>query len=360
MARIHMLILFACLLCNLALAQDECYEVDGNNVGDEPNLALDVCAINDALKGPDFDAAREIYENGRNSQSLTLMEVATAEYPTPMYQKYALFFGDQVWMHTKIDQALSGEGDFNTDVKRVQVVKKMLQASVLVQQFFFHIDSALAKITANNAEGALNSLDKAMAVYYGGDIQCSPFGNGQARGIEFGTIANGVSDTNARVHAAIKEAGEALSLDDTTGAFEIVQNTRAEVVKQVIIIYVQATFKYSTLVDDGLEAEADVEKSQAEGYAYYQAINPLVADVDPEGAAAIEAAFDLSTVADENSAENVGEILRMNYEKLDIGEDDVMEFDKDAAGNYVEPENTSCVLENPFSSDDSGKPEADR
>eukprot|EP00803_Ostreobium_quekettii_P007102 evm.model.scf_3208.1 EVM.evm.TU.scf_3208.1 scf_3208:12816-13169(-) len=118
MARTHVLIFLASLLCSLALAQDDCYEVDGNNVGEEYKLALDVCAIKDALDSPDFDAAREIYEMGKNSQSLTLMEVATAEYPTDMYQKYAVFFGDQVWMHTKIDQALSGEGDFDTDVKR--------------------------------------------------------------------------------------------------------------------------------------------------------------------------------------------------------------------------------------------------
>lgn len=360
MARTHMIIFLAFLLCNLALAQDECYEVDFNDVGEEPKLALDVCAINDALEGPDYDKARDIYENGLNSDSITLMEAATAEYSTNMYQKYAVFFGDQVWMHTKIDQALNGEGDFNTDVKQVQVVKKLLQSSVLVQQFFFHLDSALAKITANNAAGAISSLDKAMAVYYGGDIQCSPFGNGQARGIEFGTVADGVSATNAKVHAAIKEAGEALSAEDTSGASETLQNARTEIVKQVTVIYIQSSFKYATLVDDGVEAEADVVKSQAEGYAYYQAIYPLIADVDPEGAAAIASAFNLSKVADEESAEMVKPIFRENYEKLSIVEEDVMDFDKDATANYVEPEETSCVLENPFSSDDGGKPDVDR
>jgi len=360
MARAYMLIFLACLLCNLAIAQDECYEVDGNNVGEEPKLALDLCAINDAVDGLDFDTAREIYEMGNNSQSLTLMEVATAEYPTDMYQKYAVFFGDQVWMHTKINQALNREGDFNTDVKQVQAVKKLLQASVLVQQFFYHLDSALAKITANNAAGALNSLDRAMAVYYGGDIQCSPFGNGQARGIEFGTVADGVSTTNTKVHAAIKEAGDALSVEDTSGAFEVLQDARTEIVKQVTVIYIQACFKYATLVDDGLEAEADVEKAQAEGYAYYQAIYPLIADVDPEGAAAIASAFNISKLADEDSVEEVKGIFRENYGKLSIGEEDVMDFDKDATANYEEPEETSCVLDNPFSSDDSGKPDVDR
>lgn len=364
MDRANMLVLLACLLCGMTLAQDDCYDVDTSNVSDDPKLALDVCEINDLLDmdPPDYAKAREIYKTGMNSKGTTLFDVATAEYPTELYQKYAVFFGDQQWMHTKIDQALDGEGKFSSAIKRVQAIKKLLQSSVLVQRFFYDIDSAVAKTEANNPEGALNSLDRAMAVFYGGDISCSPFGNGQARGIEFGTISDGVSKANKEVHAAVKAGADALMAmieDSTADAKETVKAARDNMLKQVTVIYVQACFKYATLIDTGLENGADaaaVEKAQAEGYAYYQAIYPLVADADPTGAEDILKAFNIGAAPDEEAAEQVKAILRANYEKLSIDEDDVKDFDPEAVDNYEDPAETSCELDNPFSSVDTGKP----
>lgn len=360
MGRMGMLLL-ACTMCSMVLAQNECYDVDTSTVADDPKLALDVCEINSFLAEdpPNWEAARRVYKEGSQGNSLTLFAVATAEYPTALYQKYAVFFGDQTWIHTRIDQALDGEGKFSSNVKRVQAIKKLLQASVLVQRFFYHIDSAVSKTEANNPEGALISLNRAMATFYGGNIDCSPFGNGQARGIEFGTIEDGVSKANMEVHASVKAGAEALMAmmeDSSEDAKDAVKAARDNMLKQVTVIYAQAVFKYATLIDTGLEAEEDVEKSQAEGYAYYLAIYPLVADADPAGAEEILKAFNIATAPDEEAAEQVKDIMRSNYPKLSINEEDVRDFDPEAVDNYVDPEVASCERENPFSTDDSSKP----
>lgn len=344
-------LVFIVALCHVAVAQeDECYDVQ-SAVGNEPDFAADVCAINEALdNGPDYDTARDIYENGRGDSKVTLQELARAEYPTDSYQKYATFFEDDRWMDTLIIDAFNKKAPFTTDTKRVQMIKKLLQSSVLVQQVFFHIDSALDKAESNNPRGALVSWDKGMATYYGAEEQCSPFGNGQARGIEFDTMRDGVAMTNSAVHGAFLRGGEALQQDTlSSDNFQILDEARLEVIKQVTIIYIQAVFKYATLMDEGLEDGDDVEKAQAEGFAYFHAIIPLIADIDRQGADAVLAAFNIADEPDEDLAEEVKPILRDIFDDLGIDEDEVNDFDGSRKAAYVIPEVTSCRLDNQFS-----------
>lgn len=356
------ILIFIVALCHLALAQeDECYEVQ-SPVGDEPEFSADVCAINEALdkEEPDYDTAKELYENGSGENRISLKDIASAQYPTDSYQKYAVFFEDDKWMDTLITNAFNRKEPFTTDVKRVQMIKKMLQSSVLVQRVFFHIDSAIAKAESNNPRGALISWDKGMAAYYGAEEQCSPFGNGQARGIEFDTMSDGIAMSNSAVHEAFLRGGEALQSETlSSDQFKIVSDARLEVIKQITIIYIQAVFKYATLTDEGLENGDDVEKAQAEGLAYYYAIMPLIADIDAEGAQAVFDAFDLAQDPDEDLAEEVQPILTDIFDSLGIDEDEVKEFDGSRRDQYVVPEITSCRLDNQFSDGQQVIPEVD-
>lgn len=78
----------------------------------------------------------------------------------------------------------------------LQVIKKTLQGGVLVQQMAYHLEEAINKASNGNKGGALTSWDKAMAVFYGSDVDCAVFGNGQSRGIEFATLRMGVGLAN--------------------------------------------------------------------------------------------------------------------------------------------------------------------
>lgn len=346
--------LFLCLsvLCLWVQGQeDECYTVQTDVRELEQELAAAVCAVNDAINTKpniDYETAKDVYENGRGDDKLTLKSIATADYPTLMYQKYAVFFGDDTWMDTLISDAFDQKQPFNTDTKRSQMIKKMLQSSVLVQQMFHHLDSAKLKAESGNLASALKSWDKAMSVYYGADVDCSPFGNGQARGIEFGLMSDGISMTNSAVHSAFLEGAEALQGTLSSQTIKTITDARLDVIKQITIIYIQAAFKYATLI----VADDEIEKSQAEGFAYYHAIVPIIADVDPQGAQDVLEAFNVANEPDKDKAAKVKDILRSNFESLGIDESEVMDFDDSRKGDYVVPDVTSCRLMNQFSEED--------
>lgn len=135
-------LLFA-LVWTLA-AGDECHTPDLENVGSEPGLAADICAIGEALDStpPDYATTEAIYEKGRNSKSPTLLSIATAEYDTAMWNQYAEFFGDSAWMDLLIMRALKGRKPFVTDTMRTQVCVHVYVCegvwpvkSVLIQDF---------------------------------------------------------------------------------------------------------------------------------------------------------------------------------------------------------------------------------
>jgi len=346
-----------CALVAIAIAaipanaqEDPCY-TPTSDVGLEPSLASDVCSVNEALdmSPPDYATAREVYESGLKNTDTTLKSIATAEYGSPMYQKFAAFFNDPVWMDTLINQALDGEEPFTTDTKRVQMVKKLLQSSVLVQQTYYHMDSAMSSAEEGDGEAALVSWDKAMAAYYGDNVNCSPFGNAQSRGIEFATISEGVSESNKAVHTQFGTGATALAdADVSEDELATLQGARDEIIRQITIIYIQSTFKYATLMDDGLEEGVDVEKFQSEGFAYYHAIYPFVDDVDSDFAQATFDAFDLAQEPDEAKAEAVKPGFREIFEDLGVVEEEINDFDGDRSDNYEAPDESSCEVDNPF------------
>lgn len=58
--------------------------------------------------------------------------------------------------------------------------------------FKFAYDSAVE----GDRRTALEHLEKAMADFFGLESECAIFGNGQARGVEFDTMDEGVSAAN--------------------------------------------------------------------------------------------------------------------------------------------------------------------
>lgn len=92
----------------------------------------------------------------------------------------------------------------------VQVIKKVLQGSVLVQQVMYHVDQSLAFAMRRKGADALTAWERAMAVYYGADVDCAVFGNGQSRGIEFGTLKEGMAETNYLVGEEFGEGKQQL------------------------------------------------------------------------------------------------------------------------------------------------------
>jgi len=332
--------------------EEVCYEPT-TDVGDEPYLAADVCFISLGLDRvpPDFITARAAYEFGINIKETTLKVLATTNYSTELYRKYAEFYNDDAFLDTYLVAAMEGEFPFVSDVTRAQVIEKLLVSDLLVQRVYFHIDSAVIFARNGNAADALFQWNTGLAAYYGADVDCAPFGNSQSRGVEFATIStDGISWTNDNILDSFQKGGEALEDGVVTeDVLDTLIRSRFEIIRSITIIYIQATFKYASLMEEALNEGTDVDKPRAEGFSYYLVVHPFVADVDPVAAQNVSNAFDLGKQPILEEVTQVKPLIRSTLEGLRIREQEVNDFDGTRKETYQPPEEPSCRTENPFS-----------
>lgn len=94
---------------------------------------------------------------------------------------------------------------------------------------------------------------------------------------------------------AFTDGVEALINGDVVAA----QGATSEILRLMTITYVQASIRYAHVMDGDLESgDADAARvHQAEGWAFFRVIEPLVASVDADAAATIASYYDLSAGA---------------------------------------------------------------
>lgn len=136
--------------------------------------------------------------------------------------------------------------------------------------------------------GAPHNWDEGWAFYHGDAPDCGPYATADKRGANFGTG----SAVNEALAAAFTTGVEALAAGDEAAA----RTASEEIVRQITITYLQATIRYANKIDTAL-AEGDTQSarvSQAEGWAFYRVIEPLVAGVNHQVASAVASRLDLS------------------------------------------------------------------
>lgn len=330
------------LLFGLAVAEP-CHEPDASAAASVAALAGDVCTINSLLGSspPDYVSARKVYEGA-------LQGVTTAVRDTPTWKKFVDCFGRPDWMDDILTDAFEGSPPYTTDTKRVQVIKKVLQGTVLTQEMLWHLETAISKANDGDFDGALESMEKAMAAFYGVDVDCAPFGNGQARGIEFATTTRGVGLANYKISEAFYEGGQALGDEDASGFSSNVDKIR----RNVIVIYIQSVAKYATLIDQGREKGTSIEKAQGEGFGYLHAILCFLSDVNSGDTTKIADTFNVGNDPTEEEAEEVLDLLSGFLRPLGIRGSDVKvtNFDKSRVDRFRFPDRIRCPAENPFAS----------
>lgn len=339
------LLLVACAVCFLSgTVGDDCYQ-PRRNIGDEAGLASDICAINDALaqSPPDYATAEEIYTSGRAATEVTLKDIATGDATEGEYADASeALLGEAGWMDALLQQAFDGEGDFDSDTKRVETIKKILISAALGHRMFTNTERSMAAAEEGTRRDAIEFLERAMANHFGLDSECAIFGNGQARGIEFGTMNEGVAQANYDLVESFGDAALAIQADpiDT----ESLANAYGVVQKNFLTIYLQAVIKYSARIISG----SDPEKSQAEGFGYYHAIAGQVYAVNEEAHQIIFDAFDLSSEPDAEKAGLVADVVDDLLETFEIAEGSFGDFDPERNDSYVPPEELECEGVNPF------------
>ena len=254
-----------------------------SNVDNHRSLMKDLCDIKAAASsdgGYDFATAKDIYMNGKNAEKSdgtfrTLYGFASAEGKNHGYDAYYNMTGS---VNTHIMAAMDGTGDFDgtSDTVRYQGIAKLTVNMGMVAYTIHELNSAITKADAGNVDndsGAPHNWDEGWAFFHGPDEDygCSPAKVMEKRAGDFGTTnADGVANTFAATEAAMVDGLAALQAGDAAG-YTAAADT---VVKNLIITYSQAVLKYTYKMDSNDTAA----KYQAEGYAFWKAIEAYSAD----------------------------------------------------------------------------------
>jgi len=255
-----------------------------SNVDNHRMLMGDVCDIKDLSGAYDWNGVKDIYEDGKHAEKSdgsyrTLMGFADASGKNHAYDAY--YGADGSW-NDFVSAAIDGTGPFEgeSDTVRDQAVEKGIQNGVMTAYAIHELNAAIIKAEAGNwgADDAQHAWDEGWAFYHGPDDSnhdydgCGPYATAAKRGGNFGTG----DATNIATLAAMNAGLTALQNEDMQG----VVDARDEVLKNIVIVYSQASVRYASKMTDDLAAgdTSDYDKHQAEGHAFYRVIEAYVAE----------------------------------------------------------------------------------
>lgn len=300
-----------------------------SDVGGHAKMSLDLCEINGLLdaKPVNFAAVAAIYRQGKNSDESegvkrTLGKFASepraAEDSLGRYERY-LGVG---WLNAFVGDAIDGVGAFAgaSDAVRRQAVKIGVRDQIMAAWALHELDAAVEKAgkgSFTKKSGAAHNWDEVWAYFHGEKPECAPFATAGAYGEEFGV---GTLITR-RLLLSMKDGLTALVGKKAAGA----KDARELVMRDITITYVQAAIKAAAEIDAALaqgKAE-DARTRQAEGWAYYRVIEPLIAKANATAARTVAGVLDLASKPAPGSADKITAAFGGAYEALRISPSNV-------------------------------------
>lgn len=269
-------------------AEDGGYEY-ASNVDNHRMLMGDVCDIKDLSGAYDWDGVKDIYENGEHAEKSdgsyrTLMGFADASGKNHAYD--AFYGADGSW-NDFVSAAIDGAGPFadESDTVRDQATEKGIQNGVMTAYAIHELNAAIIKAEAGNwgPDDAQHAWDEGWAFYHGPDDSdhdydgCGPYATADKRAGNFGTAnSGGTAATNVATLAAMNAGLTAMQNEDMQGLVD----ARDEILKNIVIVYSQASVRYASKMTDDLAAgdTSDYDKHQAEGHSFYRVIEAYVAE----------------------------------------------------------------------------------
>ena len=269
-------------------AEDGGYEY-ASNVDNHRMLMGDVCDIKDLSGAYDWDGVKDIYENGEHAEKSdgsyrTLMGFADASGKNHAYD--AFYGADGSW-NDFVSAAIDGTGPFGgeSDTVRDQATEKGIQNGVMTAYAIHELNAAIIKAEAGNwgPDDAQHAWDEGWAFYHGPDDSnhdydgCGPYATADKRAGNFGTAnSGGTAATNVATLAAMNAGLTAMQNEDMQGLVD----ARDEILKNIVIVYSQASVRYASKMTDDLAAgdTSDYDKHQAEGHSFYRVIEAYVAE----------------------------------------------------------------------------------
>ena len=317
------------------MASDDMTPGDGgyeyaSNVDTHRLVVSDVCPIGDLLDAGEFAAVEKIYRDGVNSVKSDGSVRSIGGFAARDDREHGLniYYRTPTPLDDFVTAALHGTGMFAgmSDGVRGQGVEKGIQNQVMVAWVVHELRTAMNKAGDGNfdaASGAPHNWDEAWAFYYGESPGCAPYATGNKRANNFGTLGSDgeTAKANEAILAAMIEGRDALLASDAQGA----QAASDEIVRNLVIIYSQASIRYASLIEgdlaDGDDAKAKVH--QAEGLAFWRVIEAYAvwSGADAEAMSAI---FDLGNAPGANGyGDAVRAALQPAWQRLGISADDI-------------------------------------
>ena len=268
--------------------EDGGYEY-ASNVDNHRMLMGDVCDIKDLSGAYDWDGVKDIYENGEHAEKSdgsyrTLMGFADASGKNHAYD--AFYGADGSW-NDFVSAAIDGTGPFadESNTVRDQATEKGIQNGVMTAYAIHELNAAIIKAEAGNwgPDDAQHAWDEGWAFYHGPDDSnhdydgCGPYATADKRAGNFGTAnSGGTAATNVATLAAMNAGLTAMQNEDMQGLVD----ARDEILKNIVIVYSQASVRYASKMTDDLAAgdTSDYDKHQAEGHSFYRVIEAYVAE----------------------------------------------------------------------------------
>ena len=247
------------------------------------DMAHDVCDIKDLVETYDWAGIKAIYTDGENVVKSDGSYKTLAQHAAASGKKHGLqeYYGVDAPLDAYMMAALDGTGMFEgaSDSMREQAVEKAAQNQILTAYAIHELNSAIAKATDGNwgTDGAQHAWDEGWALYHGATdhASCAAYATGDKRAGNFATTVSATDSTakaNAAILVAMNEGLVALQAEDLVGATA----ARDEVVKNLVIIYSQATIRYASKMTTDSTVEA-AQTHQAEGYSFWRVIEMYVA-----------------------------------------------------------------------------------
>ena len=191
---------------------------------------------------------------------------------------FATHHGSANWMSAIITDATKASGSsYSTAGAKAEAIQKTIQDSIAMQSIITDLEHAGHAEHGETADQKNAYWDSAAAKYFGTTAARSStiYARADKRGKNFGQMEAGsvsgteVSKVNKNILAAFN-----------SGPSEANMNT---IIKNLKVIYTQATLRYAYLVNEDLAEATDWNEHQAEGFAFYNNIAPYVKAKDSDG-----------------------------------------------------------------------------
>jgi len=306
-----------------------------SDVSSHRMIPADVCDVNALLpKGEaiDWAAVEAVYQNGGNSVKSSGAVRTLAGFASGEGKKHGVdeYYGTATPLDDFVSSAIQGTGEFagESDSVRRQGVQKGIQNQILVAWTVHELHAALDKAADNNFDaesGAPHNWDEGWAFYSGAEPGCAAYGTGNKRGKDFKRLSDDgeTSVANANILAHFIAGRDALLAGDAAGA----QAAADEIKRNLVVIYSQASLKYAKKVDSDL-ADGDQEAArihQAEGYAFWRVLAPMVAGAGAD-TATVDAFYSLSAQPAAGGYDLIADAIAPALDALGVGSADLGEY----------------------------------